>query len=69
MMPPTAPSGWGYPAPGIFTQQDLWKSPPACSGTFYFALSDTAAYHAAVKDQASIAWPLEQCLTAQSSSV
>jgi uncharacterized glyoxalase superfamily protein PhnB len=44
----------------IFTQQDLWKSAPTCSGTFYFALADVAAYYAAVKDGASIAWPLQQ---------
>jgi predicted enzyme related to lactoylglutathione lyase len=44
----------------IFTQQDLWKSPPTCSGTFYFALADAAAYCAAVKDKTSIAWPLQQ---------
>ena len=44
----------------IFTQQDLWKSPPTCSGTFYFAMADAAAYYASVKDKASIAWPLQQ---------
>lgn len=44
----------------IFTQQDLWRSPPTCSGTFYFAVPDAAAYYAAVKDKASIAWPLQQ---------
>jgi len=27
---------------------------------FYFALADAAAYYAAVKDKASIAWPLQQ---------
>ena len=44
----------------IFTQQDLWKSPPTCSGTFYFALADAAAYYAALEDKAPIAWPLQQ---------
>jgi hypothetical protein len=44
----------------IFTQQNLWKSPPTCSGTFYFALADVAVYHAAVKDGAYIAWLLKQ---------
>jgi predicted enzyme related to lactoylglutathione lyase len=44
----------------IFTQQDLWKSPPTCSGTFYFTLTNEAAYYAAVKDGAPIAWPLQQ---------
>ena len=52
----------------IFTQQDLWKSPPTCSGTFYFTLTNAAAYYAAVKDGAPIAWPFSRCLTAQSSS-
>ena len=57
------PSGLGYPAPRPlvrYTQQDRGKSPPMCSGTFHFALADVAAYYTAVKDDASIAWPLQQ---------
>jgi predicted enzyme related to lactoylglutathione lyase len=43
----------------VFTQQDLWKSPPICSGTLYFTVADAAAYYAAIKDKVSIAWPLQ----------
>jgi predicted enzyme related to lactoylglutathione lyase len=43
----------------IFTQQDLWKVPMACSGTFYFAIADVDGYYEAVKEKASIAWPLQ----------
>lgn len=43
----------------IFTQQDLWKSQPACSGTIYFTIPDADNYYATVKDKASISWPLQ----------
>ena len=43
----------------IFTAQDLWRAPAGCTGTFYFAVPDAAAYYQQVAPEASIAWPLE----------
>ncbi len=43
----------------IFTEQDLWHSAPACSGTLYFTVADVDAYFAAIKDKASLCWPLQ----------
>lgn len=42
-----------------FTEQDLWGSAPACTGTLYFALEDVQAYFDSIKDRADIAWPLQ----------
>ncbi len=43
----------------LFTQQDLWRGGPVCSGTLYFDVADVDAYYAAVRDRARIAWPLQ----------
>ncbi|WP_085688416.1 MULTISPECIES: VOC family protein [unclassified Pseudomonas] len=43
----------------IFTEQDLWRQPVSCSGTFYFLVSDIEGYYASIKGQADIAWPLQ----------
>ncbi|MDM0115129.1 bleomycin resistance family protein [Variovorax sp. J22R133] len=43
----------------IFTPDDLWKSPPVFSGTVYFAIADVDGYFDAVKNKATIAWPLQ----------
>jgi uncharacterized glyoxalase superfamily protein PhnB len=43
----------------IFTEADLWQSAPKLSGTIYFIVADVAAYHAAIKDKVSLAWPLQ----------
>lgn len=42
----------------IFTCSDLWESTPRISGTFYFTVPDVDGYFQRVKDQATIAWPL-----------
>ncbi|MGA4634028.1 VOC family protein [Pseudomonas solani] len=44
----------------IFTEQDLWAAPVACSGTLYLAVADVARYYEQVKDKAEIAWPLQE---------
>ena len=43
----------------VFTPQDLWKSPPAFSGTLYITVMDVDACYAAMKDLAPVAWPLQ----------
>lgn len=43
----------------IFTEQDLWTAPVACSGTFYFVIADVERYYASIKDKADIVWPLQ----------
>ncbi|CDF83770.1 VOC family protein [Pseudomonas sp. QL9] len=43
----------------VFTAQDLWAAPAACSGTFYFHITDVEGYFAKVQDKARIAWPLQ----------
>ncbi|MCE1118390.1 MULTISPECIES: VOC family protein [Pseudomonas] len=43
----------------VFTQEDLWQQPVACSGTFYLIIEDVEGYFAQVKGQADIAWPLQ----------
>ena len=43
----------------LFTAQDLWESAPVCSGTIYFTVPDVDACFAAVKDQTTLAWPLQ----------
>ncbi len=44
----------------IFTEQDLWAAPVACSGILYLAIADVARYHEQVRDKAEIAWPLQE---------
>ena len=43
----------------IFTGQDLWKSPPTCSGTVYFSIPDADSYFASIRDRVSVAWPIQ----------
>ncbi|MEN8639800.1 VOC family protein [Pseudomonas sichuanensis] len=43
----------------VFTQEDLWQQPVACSGTFYLIIDDVEGYFAQVKQRADIAWPLQ----------
>ncbi|GAB2473828.1 hypothetical protein GCM10027082_26500 [Comamonas humi] len=43
----------------IFTASDLWGSPLAFSGTFYFSVPDVDGYFASVQDRATIAWPVQ----------
>lgn len=43
----------------IFTDQDLWQGPPACSGTLYFQVPDADAFFASIKDAAAVAWPIQ----------
>lgn len=43
----------------IFTQQDLWKSGPAFSGTIYFTVPDVDRYYAAIRDRTPMSWPLQ----------
>ncbi|MGY2189673.1 Glyoxalase-like domain protein [compost metagenome] len=43
----------------VFTQQDLWRSPVACSGTIYCAIAQVDQYYEQVKDRVDIAWPLQ----------
>ncbi|MCJ1882741.1 VOC family protein [Pseudomonas nitroreducens] len=43
----------------LFTAQDLWGSEAGCSGTLYLQLADIQRYYDAVKEQAQIAWPLQ----------
>ncbi|HEF4760163.1 TPA: bleomycin resistance family protein [Pseudomonas putida] len=42
-----------------FTEQDLWGSPVACSGTIYCAIKQVDHYYDVVKDKVDIAWPLQ----------
>ncbi|NUT77793.1 bleomycin resistance family protein [Pseudomonas sp. C1C7] len=42
-----------------FTQQDLWGTAMACSGTIYCAISEVDRYYDSVKDKVEIAWPLQ----------
>jgi catechol 2,3-dioxygenase-like lactoylglutathione lyase family enzyme len=44
----------------LFTDQDLWKTAPAVSGTIYFATSDADSYYAVVKDKVPVSWPLQE---------
>jgi catechol 2,3-dioxygenase-like lactoylglutathione lyase family enzyme len=43
----------------IFTDRDLWKSPPHFTGTIYFFVPDVDGFHDAVKDKAQVAWPVQ----------
>ena len=43
----------------IFTEADLWKSAPCCSGTIYFVVDDVDALSASLGRIASLAWPLQ----------
>lgn len=43
----------------VFTAQDLWKRPLALSGTVYITVADVDACYAGMKDEAAIAWPLQ----------
>ncbi|RJF95341.1 VOC family protein [Noviherbaspirillum saxi] len=43
----------------VFTQQDLWRSLPVCSGTIYFTVSDADSYFASLQDRVSVAWPAQ----------
>ena len=43
----------------IFTAQDLWNSPPTCSGTIYFTVPDADSYFASLQDRVSVAWPIQ----------
>ena len=43
----------------IFTQQDLWKSSPICSGTIYFTIPDVDRYFTLVQDKVAVAWPIQ----------
>lgn len=44
----------------IFTEGDLWKGPPGCTGTFYFYPTDVDAYFASVKNAVRVLWPLQK---------
>lgn len=44
----------------LFTEHDLWKSRPACSGTFYFSIADVDGFYAEVRNRTAIAWPLQE---------
>ena len=43
----------------IFTSGDLWEGPLGFSGTIYFTVPDADGYYATVKDNAAVAWPLQ----------
>jgi uncharacterized protein YjbI with pentapeptide repeats len=43
----------------IFTEDDLWKRAPACSGTIYFSVRDVDAYYASIKEKVTVSWPLQ----------
>lgn len=43
----------------LFTEQDLWQSPPACSGTFYFTVADVDQLFSRLDAGISITWPLQ----------
>lgn len=43
----------------LFTEQDLWAQPTACSATFYFTVADVDADFAAIKAKAPLRWPLQ----------
>ncbi|MEW9682934.1 VOC family protein [Pseudomonas sp. TE50-2] len=43
----------------LFTEQDLWRQAPGCAGTFYLVIEDVEGYYAKVREQADIAWPLQ----------
>ena len=43
----------------IFTEGDLWKGAPGCTGTLYFHPPDVDSYHAGIKDGVRVLWPLQ----------
>ncbi|KQO00022.1 hypothetical protein ASF01_03380 [Stenotrophomonas sp. Leaf70] len=43
----------------LFTGTDLWKMPPALSGTLYIAVADVDALWEQVRDRVTVAWPLQ----------
>ena len=43
----------------IFTDQDLWFSPPKCTGTIYFFIPDVDAFHDTLKEKVSVSWPVQ----------
>ncbi len=43
----------------VFTAEDLWQQPVACSGTFYLIVEDVDRYYQQVRDRAEIIWPLQ----------
>ncbi|WP_256575731.1 MULTISPECIES: glyoxalase/bleomycin resistance/extradiol dioxygenase family protein [unclassified Pseudomonas] len=43
----------------VFTQENPWGGPAACSATFYLVIEQVDRYYDAVKERATIAWPLQ----------
>ncbi|MDQ8037517.1 MAG: hypothetical protein REI12_08850 [Pedobacter sp.] len=43
----------------LFTEQDLWQSPPMCSGTFYFTVTDVDQLFSQLNANITISWPLQ----------
>ena len=41
----------------VFTAQDLWQSPPLCTGTFYFTVADVDGLFAKLGPGVAISWP------------
>src|SRR5687768_11066119 len=43
----------------IFTVEDLWEGRPHCTGTIYFFVPHVDEYYNAIKDKATVQWPLQ----------
>lgn len=43
----------------LFTEQDLWRGDPACTGTLYISVPDVDDFHARVRGLAPLAWELQ----------
>jgi len=43
----------------IFTEGDLWKGAPNCTGTFYFYPDNMDEYYSSIKDVVDLQWPLQ----------
>jgi len=43
----------------LFTEQDLWRSAPSCTGTLYIAAQDVDTFYDSVRHAVPVAWELQ----------
>jgi len=44
----------------IFTEADLWRSEPRCTGTLYFFIDDIELFYTEISGRLECEWPLQE---------